>query len=416
MCPAHVYEVGRDLGDGMVSVEVTPSNCVQCGAITAKGGRLTPPEGGSGPRVHADLTPRLDSRASGAARAAFARSVAHARAIATGRRASGASRARAAAQPGGSGSPSDVCEKLDHDALERRRDRASASSAFQSASASMRREMWFCERRRRELEDGDDEQGERHRLGRAHPASPPRRAHEDPRAGNGEEREPAESLRADGCCEWCASSCASTTFCSPGVNGSWSIVSQKTTRRDGPMPIGIRVRLVGVGADLLDAQRDVARGRARARSGRPPRGAPCRGAARSCEVEVRATNDEERGDRDEHRRAREPPALAEPAREPHDDERARSRSRGTPRRAPPSPRRASRGSRGRSGRSGGPTSGRRRGTAVRTSQAIAEPEHPEQHPRADRAGRRLARERDPAPRVDPRATTSSVICASTQTT
>ena len=30
-------------------VEVTPSNCVQCGAITAKGGRLTPPEGGSGP-------------------------------------------------------------------------------------------------------------------------------------------------------------------------------------------------------------------------------------------------------------------------------------------------------------------------------------------------------------------------------
>ena len=43
MCPAQVYEyVG-----GMV--QVTPSNCVQCGAITAKGGRLTPPEGGSGP-------------------------------------------------------------------------------------------------------------------------------------------------------------------------------------------------------------------------------------------------------------------------------------------------------------------------------------------------------------------------------
>jgi electron-transferring-flavoprotein dehydrogenase len=49
MCPAHVYEVGGDLGDGMVSVTVTPSNCVQCGAITAKGGQLTPPEGGSGP-------------------------------------------------------------------------------------------------------------------------------------------------------------------------------------------------------------------------------------------------------------------------------------------------------------------------------------------------------------------------------
>ncbi len=36
-------------GEPRVDVEVTPSNCVQCGAITAKGGRLTPPEGGSGP-------------------------------------------------------------------------------------------------------------------------------------------------------------------------------------------------------------------------------------------------------------------------------------------------------------------------------------------------------------------------------
>jgi len=49
MCPAHVYEVGVDAGDGLVDVDVTPSNCVQCGAITAKGGRLTPAEGGSGP-------------------------------------------------------------------------------------------------------------------------------------------------------------------------------------------------------------------------------------------------------------------------------------------------------------------------------------------------------------------------------
>jgi electron-transferring-flavoprotein dehydrogenase len=43
MCPAQVYEATAD------GVDVTPSNCVQCGAITAKGGRLTPPEGGSGP-------------------------------------------------------------------------------------------------------------------------------------------------------------------------------------------------------------------------------------------------------------------------------------------------------------------------------------------------------------------------------
>jgi electron-transferring-flavoprotein dehydrogenase len=49
LCPAQVYEVGAEDGDGTVRVEVAPSNCVQCGAITAKGGRLTPPEGGSGP-------------------------------------------------------------------------------------------------------------------------------------------------------------------------------------------------------------------------------------------------------------------------------------------------------------------------------------------------------------------------------
>jgi electron-transferring-flavoprotein dehydrogenase len=51
MCPAQVYEVGRDASPQgtVVNVEVTPSNCIQCGAISAKGGRLTPPEGGDGP-------------------------------------------------------------------------------------------------------------------------------------------------------------------------------------------------------------------------------------------------------------------------------------------------------------------------------------------------------------------------------
>jgi electron-transferring-flavoprotein dehydrogenase len=49
MCPAQVYEVGEPDGDDTVTVQVNPSNCVQCGAISAKGGRLTPPEGGSGP-------------------------------------------------------------------------------------------------------------------------------------------------------------------------------------------------------------------------------------------------------------------------------------------------------------------------------------------------------------------------------
>ncbi len=49
LCPAQVYFVGPQAEDGLVTVEVSPSNCVQCGAISAKGGRLTPPEGGSGP-------------------------------------------------------------------------------------------------------------------------------------------------------------------------------------------------------------------------------------------------------------------------------------------------------------------------------------------------------------------------------
>lgn len=50
MCPAQVYEVdASEPQNGRVTVKVNPSNCVQCGAITAKGGRLTPPEGGSGP-------------------------------------------------------------------------------------------------------------------------------------------------------------------------------------------------------------------------------------------------------------------------------------------------------------------------------------------------------------------------------
>jgi len=50
MCPAGVYEIPEDApATGNVDVIVNYTNCVQCGAITAKGGRLTPPEGGDGP-------------------------------------------------------------------------------------------------------------------------------------------------------------------------------------------------------------------------------------------------------------------------------------------------------------------------------------------------------------------------------
>jgi electron-transferring-flavoprotein dehydrogenase len=60
MCPAQVYEVPDEElaaasadGEREVELQVTPSNCIQCGAITAKGGRLTPPEGGDGPNYQA---------------------------------------------------------------------------------------------------------------------------------------------------------------------------------------------------------------------------------------------------------------------------------------------------------------------------------------------------------------------------
>jgi electron-transferring-flavoprotein dehydrogenase len=50
MCPAAVYEIPDDAPKhGRVDVIVNYTNCVQCGAITAKGGRLTTPEGGDGP-------------------------------------------------------------------------------------------------------------------------------------------------------------------------------------------------------------------------------------------------------------------------------------------------------------------------------------------------------------------------------
>lgn len=47
MCPAQVYEWKEE--GGKKKLFINPTNCIHCGAITAKGGRLTPQEGGSGP-------------------------------------------------------------------------------------------------------------------------------------------------------------------------------------------------------------------------------------------------------------------------------------------------------------------------------------------------------------------------------
>ncbi|HLG21384.1 MAG TPA: electron-transfer flavoprotein:ubiquinone oxidoreductase [Candidatus Manganitrophaceae bacterium] len=49
ICPANVYEWGTG-AQGEKVIRMNPTNCIQCGAIGAKGGRLTPPEGGSGPQ------------------------------------------------------------------------------------------------------------------------------------------------------------------------------------------------------------------------------------------------------------------------------------------------------------------------------------------------------------------------------
>ena len=48
MCPAEVYEWKQE-PSGKKVLQINPTNCIHCGAISGKGGRLTPPEGGSGP-------------------------------------------------------------------------------------------------------------------------------------------------------------------------------------------------------------------------------------------------------------------------------------------------------------------------------------------------------------------------------
>lgn len=55
LCPAAVYEIeeGSDTPDGLVRVRMAPSNCVQCGAITARLGASRLPRA-LGARVHGD--------------------------------------------------------------------------------------------------------------------------------------------------------------------------------------------------------------------------------------------------------------------------------------------------------------------------------------------------------------------------
>ena len=60
MCP-HRCTRSAGVEDGQATVDLTPSNCVQCGAISAKGGRLTPARGWLRPRVLGHVSTSLDA-------------------------------------------------------------------------------------------------------------------------------------------------------------------------------------------------------------------------------------------------------------------------------------------------------------------------------------------------------------------
>lgn len=54
MCPAEVYEWKTDASDKKI-IQTNPTNCIHCGAITAKGGRLTPPGRWQRPGIYGDI-------------------------------------------------------------------------------------------------------------------------------------------------------------------------------------------------------------------------------------------------------------------------------------------------------------------------------------------------------------------------
>ena len=169
-------------------------------------------------------------------------------------------------QPGGSGSPSRRLREAEHDALERggiarHLERLPVGLGLHPPRDVVR------ERRRRELEDRDDEQRERNRLRRAHAAAPARRPHEDPRAGDREEREPAEALREVPLRVVRELVREHDLLLVLGERLEQHRVPEDDAARR-PDAVRVRVRLLGVVAHLLDPDRDVADARARARYSR----------------------------------------------------------------------------------------------------------------------------------------------------
>ena len=173
---------------------------------------------------------------------------------------------------------------------------------------------------------------------------------------------------------------------------------QSTTLRAAPEPDGVRVRLARRAAHVLDRDRDSG-------DALPPlelrdRAAQGRVAEWARRDEVRLDEREQRADRDEHGGAGDPPDLAEPpCQEHHDEERDAERDEGAAELEPVPE---------------GPVevAGLREAVAACPPDVEEperqlhepddpEPEHAEQHPRADRPGRGLAGEPRAAARVDP---------------
>ena len=278
------------------------------------------------------------------------------------------------------------------------RGRASTRSAFQSASASMRRVIQLVTGSASELEDDEHEERERHRLGWRIP--PRRRVSRAIRYAPGTANSAYHAIPFGmWLLEWWPISCASTTSTWRGGKPSTS-VSQSTMRARRPEPRRIGVHERGVVRDLLHLHRDALDALLALEALR--RGDQARVAQRLGVARRQPREDEREGrpERDEDRRAGNPPAVAEAARRDPSRSGARGRRRGTRRRARPSSTRPTRGSRlGQVVAPLPPKLGEPESELAQPDEAEAE--HAEQHPGADPAGGRLPREARAVAGVEP---------------
>ncbi len=195
------------------------------------------------------------------------------------RRASGCVPKTSCARPGGSGSPSDVFESPTMSPSSAAGSRVTCS-AFQSASASMRLEMWLASgavaswktattRRARGTASGAPMPPRRLVVRmRIHAPGIAKSANQPIPFGRCSLRVVRELVREH-----------DLLLVLRERIPEDRVPEDDTPRR--PQPERVGVRLIGVGADLLDAERDVAYAELRPVLGAPPRGAPCPSAVSS---------------------------------------------------------------------------------------------------------------------------------------